>query len=220
MIEIKEILEGYKANLLAFPDISNAEIIRDEFISSNGNVFYGNKKVRFAPISFTIEFKGTDKEIRKNRNKLSKLLELNTISFDGEVFYKGRFLEKGVKKYYYHQVVDYDGKAIPILKTQSYDITLNENNIIENNGDYTTPVRIILNGNASDISITGFDDIIQIKSLNGEMVIDSERGIKGGNRLKDITISKMPTIEDEAIIKVTGNGNFTCRIEFEGRVIC
>ncbi|WP_299034096.1 hypothetical protein [uncultured Anaerococcus sp.] len=220
MIELKQILKRYNAHLLAYPEIHNAEMKRNEFISGNGNVFYSDLKTGLTPISFTIEYKGNKECIRKHRNELSKILELNSISFDGRVFYEGRFLEKSVETMYFFEKVEYEGKAIAKLYTQSYDLALNENNFIENLGNFKTPVRLILKGNGSNILIKGFNSDIKINNLNGNLTIDAEKGISDSQGLNNIDLIEFPYINDVLNISITGQGDFTCRLEFEGRIIC
>ena len=220
MIELKKILKRYDAHLLAYPEIHNAEMKRDEFISSNGNVFYSEVKSGFSPVSFTIEYKGKKECIRRNRSELSKILEHNAISFDGRIFYDGRFLEKNVKTMYFFEKVEYEGMAIAKLYTQSYDLNLNTNNFIENLGNFKSPVRLIFNGQGSNIKVEGFKDDILINTLDNSLIIDAEKGISNTNGLNNVTLMSFPFIEDTLNIKVTGQGNFTCKLEFEGRVIC
>lgn len=220
MIELKNILNKYDANLLAYPELHNSAMTRDEFIAANGNVFYSDLKSGLTPISFTIEYRGGKETIRKNRNQLSKILELNSISFDGRVFYQGRFLEKSVETMYFYQKVSYEGKAVAKLKTASYDLLLNNSVLIENQGNFKTPVRLIFEGQGNNIKIEGFKDEILINSLNNLLVIDSEKGISNADGLNNINLMSFPFIEDSLNIKVTGQGDFTCRLEFEGRVIC
>lgn len=210
-------LKVYNAHVLAYPDIGNTEVIRDEFISDTGLIFYSKKRSALTPISFSIEFKGDKKEIRKNRNDLSKKLELCAITFDDEVFYRGRFLSKDVDTRYFYQNVSYEGKAIAMLNTQYNEISIGKKTTIYNNGNLPTPCRIIFKGNGSNISLKGFEDPININSLNGELIIDAEKGI---NKLGNIEFVSLPYIDNFLELNLTGSGNFKCFVEFEGRVLC
>lgn len=210
-------LKTYKANVLAYPEIGNTEVIRDEFISDTGLIFYSQKRSALTPISFSIEFKGDKREIRKNRNDLSKKLELCAITFDNEVFYRGRFLSKDVDTRYFYQNVNYEGQAIAMLNTQYNEIPIGKKTTIYNNGNLPTPCRIIFKGNGSNISLKGFEDLININNLNGELIIDAEKGI---NKLSNIEFVALPYIDDFLELNLTGSGNFKCFVEFEGRVLC
>lgn len=210
-------LKVYNAHVLAYPDIGNTEVIRDEFISDTGLIFYSKKRSALTPISFSIEFKGDKKEIRKNRNELSKKLELCTITFDNEVFYRGRFLSKDVDTRYFYQNVSYEGQALAMLNTQSKEIPIGKQVTINNNGNLPTPCKIIFKGNGSNISLKGFEDPININSLNGELIIDAEKGI---NKLGNIEFVSLPYIDNVLELNLTGSGEFKCFVEFEGRVLC
>lgn len=220
MQKLQYILQEYDAHVLAYPHISNTELIRDEFISDTGNVFYSDLKARPSQIEFQIEFKGDKCTIRENRARVSKLLDIATITFDDEVFYKGRFLEAGIETRYFYQVVTYKGSATAFLYTQSYEVKRNEVKEIFNNGDLKTPVRIVLKGNGSNIKITGFESTINIKELNDELVIDAEKGISDSRGVNNVKLYAFPYIKDKAEIRLYGTGSFRCFIEFEGRVIC
>ncbi|MDU7141468.1 MAG: hypothetical protein E6319_00730 [Anaerococcus vaginalis] len=210
-------LKIYNAHVLAYPEIGNTEVIRDEFISDTGLIFYSKKRSALTPISFSIEFKGDKKEIRKNRNELSKKLELCVITFDNEVFYRGRFLSKDVDTRYFYQNVTYEGKATAILNTQYNEIPLGKQVTIYNNGNLPTPCRVIFKGKGSNISLKGFEDPINIDSLNGELIIDAEKGI---NKLGNIEFVSLPYIDSVLELNLTGSGDFKCFVEFEGRVLC
>lgn len=210
-------LKIYNAHVLAYPEIGNTEVIRDEFISDTGLIFYSKKRSALTPISFSIEFKGDKKEIRKNRNDLSKKLELRAITFDDEVFYRGRFLSKDVDTRYFYQNVSYEGKAIAMLNTQYNEIPIGKKTTIYNNGNLPTPCRIIFKGNGSNISLKGFEDPINIDSLNGELIIDAEKGI---NKPGNIEFVSLPYIDSVLELNLTGSGEFKCFVEFEGRVLC
>lgn len=210
-------LRQYDAHVLAYPDIGNTEIDRDEFISDTGLIFYSKERLAFTPVSFSIEFKGSKEKIRENRNKVSKLLDIATITFDNEVFYKGRFLAESVETRYWYQVVTFKGKAIAMLNTQRIEIPINKKVTIYNNGNLPTPCRIIFKGNGSNISLKGFEDPININSLNGELIIDAEKGI---NKLGNIEFVSLPYIDNILELNLTGSGDFKCFVEFEGRVLC
>lgn len=210
-------LKIYNAHVLAYPEIGNTEVIRDEFISDTGLIFYSKKRSALTPISFSIEFKGDKKEIRKNRNELSKKLELCAITFDNEVFYRGRFLSKDVDTRYFYQNVTYEGQAVAMLNTQTNEIPIGKKTTIYNNGNLPTPCRIIFKGNGSNISLKGFEDPINIDSLNGELIIDAEKGI---NKLGNIEFVSLPYIYSVLELNLTGSGDFKCFVEFEGRVLC
>lgn len=210
-------LKIYNAHVLAYPEIGNTEVIRDEFISDTGLIFYSKKRSALTPISFSIEFKGDKKEIRKNRNELSKKLELCVITFDNEVFYRGRFLSKDVDTRYFYQNVTYEGKATAILNTQYNEIPLGKQVTIYNNGNLPTPCRVIFKGKGSNISLKGFEDPININNLNGELIIDAEKGI---NKLGNIEFVSLPYIDNVLELNLTGSGDFKCFVEFEGGVLC
>lgn len=210
-------LKVYNAHVLAYPEIGNTEVIRDEFISDTGLIFYSQKRSALTPISFSIEFKGDKREIRKNRNKLSKKLELCVITFDNEVFYRGRFLSKDVDTRYFYQNVTYEGQVVAMLSTQFNEISIGKKTIIYNNGNLPTPCRIIFKGNGNNISLKGFEDPINMNSLNGELIIDAEKGI---NKLGNIEFVSLPYIDNFLELNLTGSGNFKCFVEFEGRVLC
>lgn len=220
MQKLQYVLEDYNAHVLAYPQVSNTELIRDEFISDSGNVFYSELKTKPNEIEFQIEFKGTKCEIRENRANVSKLLDIATITFDEEVFYKGRFIEAGVETRYFYEVVTYKGSAIAFLYTQSYEVKRNEIATIYNNGDLKTPVRIVLKGQGSDITITGFESTIKIKDLKEELIIDAEKGISDKRGVNNVDLFAFPYLEDVAQVRLYGTGAFKCFIEFEGRVIC
>lgn len=210
-------LKVYNAHVLAYPEIGNTDVIRDEFISDTGLIFYSQKRSALTPISFSIEFKGDKREIRKNRNKLSKKLELCVITFDNEVFYRGRFLSKNVDTRYFYQNVTFEGQAVAMLSTQFNEISIGKQVTIYNNGNLPTPCRIIFKGNGNNISLKGFEDPININSLNGELIIDAEKGI---NKLGNIEFVSLPYIDNFLELNLTGSGNFKCFVEFEGRVLC
>lgn len=220
MIETINLIKGlkiYNAHVLAYPEIGNTEVIRDEFISDTGLIFYSKKRSALTPISFSIEFKGDKKEIRKNRNELSKKLELCAITFDDEVFYRGRFLSKDVDTRYFYQNVSYEGKAIAMLNTQYNEIPIGKKTTIYNNGNLPTPCRIIFKGSGNNISLKGFEDPININSLNGELIIDAEKGV---NKLGNIEFISLPYIDNVLESNLTGSGDFKFFVEFEGRVLC
>lgn len=210
-------LKVYNAHVLAYPEIGNTEVIRDEFISDTGLIFYSKKRSALTPISFSVEFKGDKREIRKNRNELSKKLELCAITFDNEVFYRGRFLSKDVETRYFYQNVTYEGQAIAMLNTQYNEISIGKKITIYNNGNLPTPCRIIFKGNGNNISLKGFEDPININRLNGELIIDAEKGI---NKLGNIEFVSLPYIDNFLELNLTGSGNFKCFVEFEGRILC
>lgn len=210
-------LKLYNAHVLAYPEIGNTEVIRDEFISDTGLIFYSQKRSALTPISFSVEFKGDKREIRKNRNELSKKLELCAITFDNEVFYRGRFLSKDVDTRYFYQNVTYEGQVVAMLSTQFNEISIGKKTIIYNNGNLPTPCRIIFKGSGSNISLKGFEDPININNLNGELIIDAEKGI---NKLGNIEFVSLPYIDNVLELNLTGSGDFKCFVEFEGRVLC
>lgn len=210
-------LKIYNAHVLAYPEIGNTEVIRDEFISDTGLIFYSQKRSALTPISFSIEFKGDKREIRKNRNELSKKLELCAITFDNEVFYRGRFLSKDVDTRYFYQSVTYEGQAIAMLNTQTNEIPIGKKTTIYNNGNLPTPCRIIFKGNGNNISLKGFEDPININSLNGELIIDAEKGI---NKIGKVEFVSLPYIDSVLELNLTGSGDFKCFVKFEGRVLC
>lgn len=210
-------LRRYDARVLAYPDIGNTEIDRDEFISDTGLIFYSKERLAFTPVSFSIEFKGSKEKIRENRNKVSKLLDIATITFDNEVFYKGRFLAESVETRYWYQVVTFKGKAIAMLNTERIEIPLLQNVKIENNGNLPTPCRIIFEGNGSNVILKGFEDPISIKSLDNDLIIDAEKGV---TKLNDVDFLSLPYIDKTLELYLTGSGNFKCFVEFEGRIIC
>ena len=218
--KLQNILIEFDAHVLAYPVISNTELIRDEFISDAGNIYYSKLQARPSEIEFQIEFKGTPDVIRKNRSEVSKMLELSMITFDRDVFYKGRFTETSVDKMYYFEVVTYSGMAIAMMRTQYFEVKRNEVTVMHNNGNLRSPVRIKLQGNGSKIKITGFDSDIEVKNLKDELIIDSEKGISDSKGVNNVTLYAFPYIEDTAEISISGTGNFKCFIEFEGRVIC
>ena len=213
-------IEPYNAYVLAYPNISNTILSRDEFVSDTGNVFYSELQAESSEIEFSIEFKGTDDDIRRNRARVSAMLELATITFDEEVYYKGRFLEEGIEKRYYFETVTYKGNAIACLPTQEYEVKRNEATTLYNNGDLRTPVRVILEGQGSDIRITGFDSTIEVQDLKDRLVIDSENGLSDPRGLNNVKLFAFPYLNKTADIRVYGTGSFKCFIEFEGRVIC
>ncbi|KWZ96480.1 hypothetical protein HMPREF3224_00883 [Anaerococcus hydrogenalis] len=210
-------LKIYNAHVLAYPEIGNTDVIRDEFISDTGLIFYSKKRSALTPISFSVEFKGDKREIRKNRNELSKKLELCAITFDNEVFYRGRFLSKDVETRYFYQNVTYEGQAIAMLNTQYNEISIGKKITIYNNGNLPTPCRIIFKGNGNNISLKGFEDPVNINNLNGELIIDAEKGI---NKLGNIEFVSLPYIDNVLELNLIGSGDFKCFVEFEGRVIC
>lgn len=213
-------VQPYNAYVLAYPNISNTILNRDEFISDTGNIFYSDLKSAASEVEFSIEFKGTDDDIRHNKAKVSKMLELATITFDEEVYYKGRFLEADIDKRYYFTVVTYKGSAVACLPTQKFEVKRNEVTNLYNNGDLRTPVKIILEGQGKDIKITGFDSTIEVKELNNRLVIDSENGISDARGLKNVKLYAFPYINKDLDIRIYGIGSFKCFVEFEGRVIC
>lgn len=210
-------LKIYNVHVLAYPEIGNTDVIRDEFISDTGLIFYSQKRSALTPISFSIEFKGNKREIRKNRNELSKKLELSTITFDDEVFYRGRFLSKDVDTRYFYQNVTYEGQAVAMLNTQTNEIPIGKKTTIYNNGNLPTPCRVIFKGKGSNISLKGFEDPININKLNDELIIDAEKGV---NKLGNIEFVSLPYIDNFLELNLTGSGNFKCFVEFEGRVLC
>ena len=78
-------------------------------------------------------------------------------------------------------------------------------------------IGIIFKGNGSNISLKGFEDPININSLNGELIIDAEKGI---NKLGNIEFVSLPYIDNVLELNLTGSGDFKCFVEFEGRVLC
>ena len=218
--KLQSILKEYNAHVLAYPSIGNTPMMRDEFISDGGNIYYSDLKTGLNEIEFTIEFKGSDYEIKENRWQVSKMLEYATITFDEEVFYKGRFIESGYEKRYYFETVTYTGTAIAHLYTQSYKVKRNEVTKVYNNGNLKTPARVILKGQGTDIKVTGFESTINIKSLEDEIIIDAEKGISDDKGVNNVSLFAFPYIDQYAEIRVYGTGSFKCYVEFEGRVIC
>lgn len=214
-------LKKYDAHVLAYPEIGNTGLERGRFESDTGIVFYSEKeRLAYTPVSFIVEFKGSKDKIRENRNALSRILEFAEITFDENVFYKGRFLAESVETRNFFQNVTYKGEAIAMLNTQRIDIPIGKTISFYNKGNLKTPCRVYLKGKASNINIKGFDDDINIKTLSNKLIIDAERGIYNleGNSIIDLV--SFPYIEDKAEIRVSGSGDFTCYIEFEGRVLC
>lgn len=219
-INLVKDLGYYGARLLAYPDIGNTKIERDTFVSDTGITFYGNERPSFTPLNFSIEFKGEKETIRENRNKLSRILEKARITFDDEIFYKGRFLGEKIDTRYFFEVVEFSGQAIASLDTQSTLIPINETISIYNRGNLLTPCRIILEGKGENIKITGFESDIKINKFNDKLVIDSERGFYKLGAGINIDMLEFPYIKEELNIKLSGQGDFICKLEFEGRVIC
>lgn len=219
-INLVKDLGYYGAHLLSYPDIGNTKIERDTFVSDTGITFYGNERLSFTPLTFSIEFKGEKETIRENRNKLSRILEKARITFDDEIFYKGRFLGEKIDTKYFFEVVEFSGQAIASLDTQSTLIPINETISIYNRGNLLTPCTIILEGKGENIKITGFESDIKINKFNDKLVIDSERGFYKLGAETNIDMLEFPYIKEELNIKLTGQGDFTCKLEFEGRVIC
>lgn len=214
-------LRPYNARVLAYPEIGNTEVVRDEFKTDSGLVFYSKKRTAFAPVSFTIEFKGTKEEIRKNRNKVSSILEYSKITFDNEIFYQGRFLAESVETRYFYKNVTFKGQAIAMLNTQVNEIPIGETVRIYNNGNLPTPCRIRLEGKTPyEVRIKGFDDDISVHGLDGEAIIDSEKGLHIANMEDQFNIISFPYITDYVDILVEGKEGFRCFLEFEGRVLC
>lgn len=214
-------LRPYKAHVLAYPVIGNTEVVRDEFKTDSGLVFHSKKRTAFAPVAFTIEFKGTKEEIRKNRNKVSSILEYAKITFNNEVFYQGRFLEEGIETRYFYQNISYKGQAIAMLNTQINEIPIGEIVRIYNNGNLPTPCRIRLEGKTPyKVTIKGFDDDMSIRGIDGSAIIDSEKGLYTSNIGDQFNIISFPYITDYVDIKVEGKEGFRCFLEFEGRVLC
>lgn len=219
-INLVKDLGYYGARLLAYPDIGNTKIERDTFVSDTGITFYGNERLSFTPLAFSIEFKGEKETIRENRNKLSRILEKARITFDDEIFYKGRFLGEKIDSKHFFEVVEFSGQAIASLDTQSTLIPISETISIYNRGNLLTPCRIILEGKGENIKITGFESDIKINKFNDKLVIDSEMGFYKLGAGTNIDMLEFPYIKEELNIKLTGQGDFTCKLEFEGRVIC
>lgn len=219
-INLVKDLGYYGAHLLAYPDIGNTKIERDTFVSDTGITFYGNERPSFTPLNFSIEFKGEKETIRENRNKLSRILEKARITFDDEIFYKGRFLGEKIDTKHFFEVVEFSGQAIASLDTQSTLIPINETVTIYNRGNLLTPCRIILEGKGENIKITGFESDIKINKFTDTLVIDSERGLNKLGAGTNIDMFEFPYIKEDLKIKLTGQGDFTCKLEFEGRVIC
>ena len=214
-------LRPYNARVLAYPEIGNIEVVRDEFKTDSGLVFYSKKRTAFAPVSFTIEFKGTKDEIRKNRNKVSNILEYAKITFDNEVFYRGRFLEEGIETRYFYQNISYKGKAIAMLNTQINEIPIGETVRIYNNGNLPTPCRLRFKGKTPyKVTIKGFDDDISIHGVDENTVIDSEKGLYKTDGIDQFELTSFPYITDYVDILVEGKEGFRCFLEFEGRVLC
>lgn len=214
-------LRPYQAHVLAYPEIGNTEVIRDEFKTDSGLVFYSKKRTAFAPVPFTIEFKGTKEEIRKNRNKVSNILEYATITFDNEVFYRGRFLEESVETRYFFQNVTFKGQAIAMLNTQVNEIPIGETVRIYNNGNLPTPCRLRFEGETPyKVIIKGFDDDISIHGVDENTVIDSEKGLYKTDGIDQFELTSFPYITDYVDILVEGKEGFKCFLEFEGRVLC
>lgn len=214
-------LRPYQAHVLAYPEIGNTEAIRDEFKTDSGLVFYSKKRTAFAPVSFTIEFKGTKEEIRKNRNKVSNILEYAKITFDNEVFYRGRFLEESVETRYFFQNVTFKGQAIAMLNTQVNEIPIGETVRIYNHGNLPTPCRLRFKGvTPYKVTIKGFDDDISIHGVDENTVIDSEKGLYKADGIDQFEITSFPYITDYVDILVEGKEGFRCFLEFEGRVLC
>ena len=214
-------LRPYQAHVLAYPEIGNTEAIRDEFKTDSGLVFYSKKRTAFAPVSFTIEFKGTKEEIRKNRNKVSNILEYAKITFDNEVFYRGRFLEESVETRYFFQNVTFKGQAIAMLNTQVNEIPIGETVRIYNNRNLPTPCRLRFEGATPyKVIIKGFDDDISIHGVDENTVIDSEKGLYKTDGIDQFELTSFPYITDYVDILVEGKEGFKCFLEFEGRVLC
>lgn len=213
-------LRQYDAHILAYPDIGNTEINRDEFISDTGLIFYSKEMVAFTPVSFSIEFKGSKEKIRENRNKVSKLLDIATITFDNEVFYKGRFLAESVETRYWYQVVTFKGKAIATLNTQTIELPLDKIVTIYNNGNLPTPCRFYFKGSSNYVSIKGFDDDIELLNVDNNTRIDAEEGLYHANVEYQYYSFSFPYIDDYVRLLVEADGNIKCFMEFEGRVIC
>lgn len=163
---------------------------------------------------------GEKETIRENRNQLSRILEYARITFDDEIFYKGRFLGEKIDSKYFFEVVEFSGQAIASLDTQSTLIPINETVTIYNRGNLLTPCRIILEGKGDNIKITGFESDILINKFQDKLIIDSEIGFYKLDDNTNIEIYEFPYIKDELNIKLTGQGDFTCKLEFEGRIIC
>ena len=213
-------LDNYDINLLADPEIGNTEIERERFISDSGIVFYGERKVGLSPISFSLEFRGDKDEIRRNKNMIADRLELEEITFDDDIYYKGRFLGKTSKVMYKFEVVDYEGEAYAMKAKTVVKLTKDIPTRLVNDGNLKTPVKISLKGTGSNITITGFDSDITVKSLSGELEIDAQSGISDAKGINNVKLYSFPFIEDERLVKVSGSGTFSCEIEFRGRVIC
>lgn len=214
-------LRPYQAHVLAYPEIGNTEVVRDEFKTDSGLVFYSKKRTAFAPVSFTIEFKGTKEEIRKNRNKVSSILEYSKITFDNEIFYQGRFLAESVETRYFYKNVTFKGQAIAMLNTQVNEIPIGETVRIYNNGNLPTPCRIRLEGKTPyEVRIKGFDDDISIHGVDENTVIDSEKGLYKTDGIDQFELTSFPYITDYVDILVEGKEGFRCFLEFEGRVLC
>lgn len=213
-------LRRYDARILAYPDIGNTEIDRDEFISDTGLIFYSKERLAFTPVSFSMEFKGSKEKIRENRNKVSKLLDIATITFDNEVFYKGRFLAENVETRYWYQVVKFKGKAIAMLNTQRIELPLNKKVTIYNNGNLPTPCRFYFEGESQKVTIKGFDDDIELLNVDKTTRVDAEEGLYQATIEYQYYTFSFPYIDDYVELLVESDGDIRCFMEFEGRVIC
>ncbi|WP_311538313.1 hypothetical protein [uncultured Anaerococcus sp.] len=219
-INLVKDLKFYDAHLLAYPDIGNTIIERDEFKADTGITFYSKERLAYAPVSFSIEFKGSKSTIRKNRNKVSKLLDMATITFDEEVFYKGRFLGESGETRYWYQVVTYKGNAIAMLDTQRIEIPIGKQVTIYNNGNLLTPCRFYFEGSSKNVKIKGFDDLIDLYNVDDTTRIDAEEGLYQANIEYQYYTFSFPYLDDKVDLLVEADGNIKCFMEFEGRVIC
>lgn len=219
-INLVKDLEFYDAHLLAEPEIGNTQIERDEFRADTGIRFYSKERLASAPVSFSIEFKGSKETVRENRNKVSKLLEIAKITFDDEVFYKGRFLADSVETRYWYQVVTFKGEATAMLDTQRIEIPIGEEVTIYNNGNLLTPCRFYFEGYARNLTIKGFEDIIELENVDETTRIDAEEGLYQATIEYQYYTFSFPYIYDYVDILIESDGDVKCIMEFEGRVIC
>ena len=167
-----------------------------------------------------IEFKGSKETIRENRNKVSKLLDMAKITFDNDVFYKGRFLADSVETKYWYEIVTYKGNAIAMLDTQRIEIPIGEKVTIYNNGNLLTPCRFYFEGHASELTIKGFEDIIELENVDETTRIDAEEYLYQATIEYQYYTFSFPYIDDHVDLLVEADGDVKCFMEFEGRVIC
>lgn len=219
-INLVKDLEFYDAHLLAYPEIGNTQIERDEFKADTGITFYSKERLAYAPVSFAIEFRGNKETIRDNRNKVSKLLDMAKITFDNDVFYKGRFLADSVETKYWYEIVTYKGNAIAMLDTQRIEIPIGEKVTVYNSGNLLTPCRFYFEGYARHLTIKGFEDIIELENVDETTRIDAEEGLYQATIEYQYYTFSFPYIYDYVDLLVEADGDVKCFMEFEGRVIC